>query len=277
MTVVAVVAFGQAQPPDPYYQDLERAYQALRTKDYDLAIAQFQKAITQLPDRPSIRKDLAYTLLKVGENEAARDQFAEAMKLDPADVNVALEYAFLCYETKQQVMRGGFSTNGASRTPRRRKPLKTSTVLCAKASPAGKPCWYPSPIISADMRSWPSWRNSATICRWRLNISKRPGDCVPRGAICWSSLGRVWKQMNAPRGVAWRRCSRRRVRASRALPSRRAICCPTRYPYVYEFEKALALDASNVPLRRELAYLLLQLNQEPQAEAQFQAVIERAP
>ena len=25
------------------------------------------------------------------------------MKLDPGDVNVALEYAFLCYETKQEI------------------------------------------------------------------------------------------------------------------------------------------------------------------------------
>ena len=55
------------------------------------------------PGRASIRKDLAYTLLKIGETEAARDQFAEAMTLDPADDQVALEYAFLCYETKQQV------------------------------------------------------------------------------------------------------------------------------------------------------------------------------
>ena len=91
-----------AQPPDPAYQPLEHAYQALRDKNYDQAIASFDQAIALSPDRASIRKDLAYTLLKVGENEAARDQFGEAMRLDPADQHVALEYAFLCYETKQQ-------------------------------------------------------------------------------------------------------------------------------------------------------------------------------
>ena len=87
-----------AQSPDPAYQPLERAYQALRDKNYDQGIAGFHQAITLSPDRASIRKDLAYTLLKVGENEAARDQFGEAMRLDPADQHVALEYAFLCYD-----------------------------------------------------------------------------------------------------------------------------------------------------------------------------------
>src|ERR1700761_6197659 len=91
-----------AQSADPSYQLLENAYQALRDKNYDQAAASFNQAIALVPDRPSIRKDLAYTLLKVGENEAARDQFGEAMRLDPTDQHVALEYAFLCFESKQQ-------------------------------------------------------------------------------------------------------------------------------------------------------------------------------
>src|SRR5205809_3852866 len=38
----------------------------------------FLRAIDGAPDWASIRKDLAYTYLKIGETEAARDQFAEA-------------------------------------------------------------------------------------------------------------------------------------------------------------------------------------------------------
>src|ERR1700677_81073 len=93
-----------AQTPDPAYQPLERAYQALRDKAYDQAIASFGQAISLSPNRASIRKDLAYTLLKIGENEAARDQFGEAMRIDPTDQHAALEYAFLCFETKQQAL-----------------------------------------------------------------------------------------------------------------------------------------------------------------------------
>ena len=97
-------ASAAAQSQDPAYQPLERAYQALRDKNYDQAIAGFNQGIALAPARASIRKDLAYTLLKVGENEAARDQFGEAMRLEPTDQHVALEYAFLCYETKQQAL-----------------------------------------------------------------------------------------------------------------------------------------------------------------------------
>ncbi|MBV9768218.1 MAG: tetratricopeptide repeat protein, partial [Bryobacterales bacterium] len=93
-----------AQTPDPAYAPLSRAYQALRDKNYDQAVAGFNQAIALAPDRPSIRKDLAYTLLKIGENEAARDQFGEAMRLDATDEHVVLEYAFLCNESKQQAL-----------------------------------------------------------------------------------------------------------------------------------------------------------------------------
>ena len=102
LLATAVVAVSQIE--DPAYTQLEQAYAALRANNYDQAVASFERAIALAPDRSSIRKDLAYTLLKIGENEAARDQFAEAMRLDPSDTHVALEYAFLCYETKQPVI-----------------------------------------------------------------------------------------------------------------------------------------------------------------------------
>src|SRR5579862_7041816 len=78
---------------------LAKAYEALKAKDYDRAIPAFLAAVAANPTKAAIRKDLAYTYLKVGESEAGRDQFGEAMRLDPADTHVALEYAFLCYES----------------------------------------------------------------------------------------------------------------------------------------------------------------------------------
>src|ERR1035438_9316698 len=81
-----------------------KAYEALKGKDYDVAIPAFLKAIAANPARANIRKDLAYTYLKVGEAEAARDQFGEAMRLDPADTHVTLEYAFLCYESREDAI-----------------------------------------------------------------------------------------------------------------------------------------------------------------------------
>jgi Tfp pilus assembly protein PilF len=81
---------------------LSRAYESLRARDYEEAVGHFIKAIDAAPDRANIRKDLAYTYLKIGENELARSQFGEAMRLEPDDSHVALEYAFLSYEAKQE-------------------------------------------------------------------------------------------------------------------------------------------------------------------------------
>src|SRR5262245_27817638 len=100
--LLAVYAILQAQVTDPAYEPLSRAFETLRARDYDTAISYFLKAVEAVPNRPSIRKDLAYTYLKVGENDLARAQFQEAMRLDPADTQVALEYAFLCNEAKEQ-------------------------------------------------------------------------------------------------------------------------------------------------------------------------------
>lgn len=68
--------------PDPAYSALDQAYAALRVKHYEDAIRGFEHAVAMEPTRAAIRKDLAYTLLKIGDSEAARDQFAEAMRLD---------------------------------------------------------------------------------------------------------------------------------------------------------------------------------------------------
>src|SRR5437899_738865 len=87
-----------AQGQDPAYEPLSRAFDALRSRDYDAAIVSFRQAAALAPSRADIHKNLAYTLLKTGDSEAAREQFGEAVRLDAADIHVALEYAFLCFE-----------------------------------------------------------------------------------------------------------------------------------------------------------------------------------
>ena len=72
-------------------QVADRAYDELRVKQYDAAITLFRQAIAETPGQIGLWKDLAYTLLKTGENEAARDAFGEAMKLQPSDTHVAME------------------------------------------------------------------------------------------------------------------------------------------------------------------------------------------
>jgi Flp pilus assembly protein TadD len=52
---------------------------------------------------------------------------------------------------------------------------------------------------------------------------------------------------------------------------------PKRYPYVYEFQRALALDPRNAELRRELAYLHLEMKNRAEAEKEFGALVENSP
>jgi tetratricopeptide (TPR) repeat protein len=47
---------------------------------------------------------------------------------------------------------------------------------------------------------------------------------------------------------------------------------PARYPFVPEFRRALLLDPANTELRRELAYLLLRMDRQPEAEDEFRAL-----
>ena len=72
-------------------------------------------------------------------------------------------------------------------------------------------------------------------------------------------------------------CWRLREAARRELPRKLGSSCPTRYPYVYEFEKALQLDPKNFELRREFAYLLLAMGKKDEAEQQFQILNQMAP
>ena len=98
--VSETLVFGQVPPGQ---KELIKAYEALQKKDYDVAVEFFRQGVALQPANAGIHKDLAYTLLKTGDNPAARDEFAAALKLNPQDESAALEFAFLAFETKQPI------------------------------------------------------------------------------------------------------------------------------------------------------------------------------
>jgi len=253
LLLVAVAAFGQTV--DPAYAPLDQAYSALRLKDYDRAIAAFEQAAALAPDRAAVRTDLAYTLLKVGESEAARDQFAEAMRLNPAEVHIALEYAFLCYETKQPVM--------ARRTFDRIRKTGSQTAVDAfenidRPLREGIARWAQALELSPD--NFSAHEELARLAEQRDELDlaaehfQKAWTLRPDRRALLLDLGRVWKQQgrieeaNAALLAASRGAEPRVAEEAREL-------LPARYPYVYEFENALALDPSNTALRNELTYL----------------------
>ncbi len=274
LALLATVAFGQTA--DPAYTQLDRAYQELRAKNYEAAIADFESALSAAPERASIHKDLAYTLLKIGENVRARDHFAEAMRLDAADRQVALEYAFLCYETGEPVIARRIfdrlrssDTTAAEAFENIDRPLKDGIARWSQAVAAnpGDYSGHEELARLAEQRDESSLAAEHFEKAWRLRPERR--ELLLDLGRTWKALGRV-EDANAALLAASRGTEPRVAEQAREL-------LPARYPYVYEFEKALDLDPTNTELRRELAYLHLAMGQNGQAEQQFARAVETSP
>ena len=268
-----LVALGQV--PDPAYTPLDRAYAALRAKNYQEAIRGFEQAAELDPARPSIHTDLAYTLLKTGETEAARDQFAEAMRLNPADDQVALEYAFLCYETKQPIM--------ARRVFDRLRKNGNPTAIDAfenvdRPLREGIARWKQALELSPDNFSAHEELAHLAEQRDELDLAAEQYQAAwklrPVRRDLLVDLGRVWQQQNRAEDAHAALLAASRGGEARVAEQARELL-PSRYPYVYEFEKALALDPTNDALRRELAYLHLEMGNRAAAEQQLQALPDR--
>ncbi len=243
-----------AQTAGSAYGPLESAYKALTAKEYDRSIASFREAITAAPERPDIHKDLAYTLLKIGEAEAARDEFAEAVRLDPADQQVALEYAFLCYETKQAVTarrifeRLGNAGNATAKEAFENvdRPLREGIERWRQALQLdpGNFSAHEELARLAEQRDDLKLASEHYELAWRLRPDRRE---------LLLDLGRAWKQMDRSEDAtaaviaAWRGGTPRVSEDAREL-------LPARYPYLSEFERALDLDPSNAPLASDVAY-----------------------
>lgn len=279
LVLAAGLACGQV--PDPAHPWLQKAYSALRAADYDRAIEAFRRAIELAPDRANLRKDLAYAYLKVGENEAALEQFAEATRLDPDDHHAALEYAFLCHETGRRALaRRIFDRVRRTGDPASRATAEQAFQNMDRALAAGIARWLqaleknPGDFgTHLELARLAEERDELELAAthyekaWRLRPERR-------GVLV--DLGRVWlEQGDKERGLAALLAASRGAEPYAAERARELL--PSRYPYVSEFESALALDPTNNPLRRELAYLLLELKRMPEAEQQFRTIVESEP
>ena len=281
MTAVLSSPVLRAQAPDPAYSALERAYTGLKARDYDAAVASFQEAIRVAPNRAAPRKDLAYTLLKIGRNEEARDQFAEAVRIDPTDHHAALEYAFLCNETKHQAQaRRVFDRIRREGDPASRATAETAFHNIDDALAEGIAWWKRALEMSPD--NFSAHEELARIAEQRDEVALaaeqyekawklRPGErrfLLDLGRT-WKALGRI-EDANAVLLAASRGAQPSVAEAARGL-------LPRRYPYVYEFQNALKYDPDNLVLRRELAYLLLEMGKKDEALIEFDRIAAAAP
>ncbi|HLJ15233.1 MAG TPA: tetratricopeptide repeat protein [Bryobacteraceae bacterium] len=274
-------AFAVAQSSDPAYPHLEKAYAALREKSYDAAIQAFEQAARESPKRADIHKNLAYTLLKIGENEAARDQFAAAMRLDPSDTHVALEYAFLCYETKQQaVARRVFDRIRKTGDAASRATAEQAFQNIDQPLAEGIARWQKAVAIEPD--NFSAHLELARLAEQRDETAlaaehyEKAWHLRPELRSLLLDLGRTWKELGRTEDADAALLAASRGAEPRVAEAARELLV-SRYPYVYEFQKALAMDPKNVDLRRELAYLYLAMDRKDDAELQFLTITEQAP
>jgi len=271
--IVLFCGLAAAQIPDPAYEPLGKAYEALKIRGYDDAIAFFQHAIAAAPGRTSIRKDLAYTYLKIGENVAARDQFREAMRIDPKDFHVALEYAFLCYETKEQAQaRRVFDRVRKAGDPESRATAERAFQNIDRPLAEGIERWTKAIQMGGD--NFSAHFELATLAEQRDQLElaaehyEKAWRLIPDRRTVLVDLGRMLIALNRTEQAYIALLAASRGGEPRAAESAKELL-PARYPYVTEFRKALEFDPKNLDLRRELAYLLLGMNHQQEAEQEF--------
>jgi tetratricopeptide (TPR) repeat protein len=280
------------------YQALTRAYAELRVKNYDGAVADFTEGIRLSPHRADIRKDLAYTLLKIGENEAARDQFGEAMRLNPADTHVALEYAFLSFESVDRTSHGEAIAGKAVARRIFDRVRHDSAADDASRASAEQAFHNIDGPLEANIERWKQALATGPETfsahfelaeqaeqRDELELAvehyRRAWQMLPVRKGVLLDLGRVLVHLNRMDEGNAALLAASRGGEPRAAEFAKGML-PDRYPFVYEFRRALELDPHNIELHRELAYLLLRMadrNEVPAAEAEneFRIIVDSEP
>ena len=264
--------------------------------DYDAAISFFEKAATLSPDRADIHKNLAYTLLKTGDSETAREQFGEAIRLEDAaagspDLHLALEYAFLCYEARD---------NASARKAEARRIFarirdSDDPVSAATASEAFQNIDAPlaaaiarwQQVLATSPATFSAHYELAQLAEQRDELDLAAANyraafqLLPARKSVLLELARVEKARGNPEATIAALLAASRGGETRAAELAREQL-PDRYPYVYEFRKALELDPTNDGLHRELAYLLLRMSENDpvpggEAVAEFKTIVDASP
>jgi tetratricopeptide (TPR) repeat protein len=271
----------------PGYELLTGAYQALKAGSYEQAIAGFEKALALDPGLAAIHKDAAYACLKIGENRVARGHFKRAIELNPADYPAALEYAFLSFEAPDHPIpakaearrvfdrvRHQSSNPAAAATAEQAfqnidKPLAEGIARWSAALAGAAPTFSVHHELAELAEQRDNWDLAAEhyLAAWHLE---------PRRKSVLVSIGRVERSRNRPEQATAALLAASRGGEPYAADQARELL-PVRYPYVYEFRNAIALDPANTELHRELAYLLLSMEQKADAEVEFAHIAASDP
>ncbi len=270
------------QSAEPARAALESAYVELTEGDYDAAEKNFREAARLDPKNSKILKELGYTLLKAGETAAARDVFAKALEIEPGDDATALELAFLRHDTGRvaEALAGFEALAGsaapavraeATRTARRLEGELDAAIARWEATIAEDPSNRSVRIELGDLyrdRGRPAQAAEQYLAAWGLAGPNRDEILL--------KLARARAAAGDPIGSqgAWLTASRSdEVRIAETARDLLA----DRQPWANEYLAALALRPDDHDLRKELAYLLLEVGQRTSAIEQFEILVEGTP
>ncbi len=215
LLLAALAWFAVADPA----AEADRGYEALRAGLYDAAVASFERALEADPSLRHVRKDLAYTLLRRGDREAARDHFDRLRREDPSDETSAVEYAFLCYETRRvqearrvfHMLRLAAKQESVQRAAEEAfqnvdRPLKEGIERWTEAVRRAPQQWSAHEELAslAEMRDELSLAAEHYELAWRLRPQKH--ELLLSLARVWRELGREDKA-RAALVTAWKRGS----------------------------------------------------------------------
>ncbi len=270
-----------AQTQDPGNDPLNKAYQLLREKKYLEAIDQLLLAVEAAPRSAAIRKELGYAYLKVGETQSAREVFEQALALQPQDLRVALELAFLCHETGREARSLElFDLVRRSGDTESRKTAGEAFGRVDAALRAAIDRW------SAAVAQDPA--NRAARLELALNLEKHrePARAAEQYLAAWRipprreeillDLARARREAGDAEGAAGAWLLASRSRETRIAERARAML-PRREPFANEYRRALDLDASHAGLRRDLAFLWLAVHRKDEAVQELETVVRQDP
>jgi tetratricopeptide (TPR) repeat protein len=258
-----------AAQQDPAYPVLNRAYEQLRLKQYDEAVAGFRRALELNPSRVSVFKDLGYALQKMGETAQAVEAFEAFHAAVPSDYQTIMELAYLYAQVQKEDLALDFFRQAIS------SPDPAQAALAREGFDNVE-----RPIL-AEIERW-----SGAIKQDPANFDARESlaDAYVRHGEATAAIEQyAWLRKNAPSryrhlitlSELHARLGTAEVARAYALLAMRAPDARVavqgrsifgeRYPYGPEFEKALEVEPWQTEVRKEVAYLYLQMGMRDRA------------
>jgi tetratricopeptide (TPR) repeat protein len=295
--VVAVLLLAVPQDPSATQVTavLNRAYEQLRLKQYDEAVAGFRRALALDATQVQVYKDLAYTLQKMGETEQAVEAFEAYHNARPGDFQTVMELAYLYVQVQKEdraleYFRRAMDSPDRTQAAQARQGYQNveAPILAeiarwnkaieqepqnfdARESLAEAYVRHGDAARAIEQYTWlrreaPSrYRHLITLSELHSKLSAT-GDAKSDAAH--ADAARAYALL------AWRSPDARVSGQGRALFNTGQ---EERYPYGPEFEKALELEPWQTAIAKELAYLYLSMNRQDLALSLLERVVRESP